>query len=145
VGNTLCAGVPVSIAVADFNGDGKLDLAVANYDDVSISILFGKGDGTFAISKTWTVGANPLSVVAAPIQGNPSQQDLVVANSENDTICLLLNQLNKSGQFKGVSQRTYGAGEAPAALVVTDFNGDGELDVAAANQASNNVTVLYQQ
>jgi hypothetical protein len=145
VGNTLCAGVPVSVAVADFNGDGKLDLAVANYDDVSITVLLGKGDGTFTISKSWTVGANPLSIVAAPIQGNSSQQDLVVANSENDTICLLLNQLNKTGQFKGVATRTYAAGEAPAAVAIADFTGDGSLDIAIANQASNNVTVMVQQ
>jgi len=56
-----------------------------------------------------------------------------------------LNQLNKSGQFKGVAQRTYAAGEAPAALAVVDFGGDGKLDVASANQASNNVTVLQQK
>lgn len=145
VGSTLCAGVPVAVAVADFNGDGKLDLAVANYDDVSISILLGKGDGTFTISKAWTVGANPLSIVAAPIQGNTTQQDLVVANSENDTVCLLLNQLNKSGQFKGVSTRTYAAGEAPAAVAIADFTGDGALDFAVTNQSSNNVTVMVQQ
>ena len=131
--------------MADFNGDGKLDLAVANYDDVSITVLLGKGDGTFTISKSWTVGANPLSIVAAPIQGNTSQQDLVVANSENDTVCLLLNQLNKTGQFKGVATRTYAAGEAPAAVAIADFTGDGSLDIAIANQASNNVTVMVQQ
>jgi hypothetical protein len=145
VGSTPCKGVPVSVAVADFNGDGKLDLAVANYDDVSVSVLLGKGDGAFVTSKSWTVGANPLSIVAAPIQGNSTQQDIVVANSENDTVSVLLNQLNKSGQFKGVAQRTYAAGEAPAAVAVADFDSDGELDVAVANQASNNVTVLRQK
>jgi len=142
VGNTLCKGVPISVAVADFNGDGKLDLAVANYDDVSLSVLPGNGDGTFRAAKSWVVGANPMSVVAAPLQGNSSQQDLIVANSENDTVSVLLNQLNKSGQFKGAAQRTYAAGEAPAALAVADFGGDGKPDVAVANQASNNVTVL---
>jgi hypothetical protein len=145
VGTTLCKGVPVSVAAADFNGDGKLDLVVANYDDVSVSVLLGNGDGTFRTAKYWTVGANPLSVVAAPLQGNTTQQDIVIANSENDTVSVLLNQLNKSGQFKGVATRTYAAGEAPAALAVADFSNDGKLDVAVANQASNNVTVLKQK
>jgi len=91
------------------------------------------------------VWANPLFVVAAPIQGNSSQQDLVIANSENDTVCVLLNQLNRSGGFKGAPQHTYATGEAPASLTVADFNADGKLDVAVANQASNNVTVLKQK
>jgi len=145
VGNTLCKGVPVAVAVADLNGDGKLDLAVANYNDVSVTVLFGNGDGTFALSRFWTAGANPLYVVAAPIQGNKTQQDLVVAGSENDTVCVMLNQLNRSGQFRGAAQRTYAAGEAPAALALADFTGDGKLDIAVANQASNNVTVIEQK
>ncbi|MCU1302954.1 MAG: hypothetical protein JWQ87_3238 [Candidatus Sulfotelmatobacter sp.] len=145
VGNILCKGVPSSVAAADFNGDGKLDLAVTNYDDTSVSILLGNGDGTFGAPKVSTVWANPLYVVAAPIQGNSSQQDLVIANSENDTVCVLLNQLNRSGGFKGAPQHTYATGEAPAALTVADFNADGKLDVAVANQASNNVTVLKQK
>ena len=145
VGNTLCKGIPSSIAVADFNGDGKLDLAVTNYDDTSVSVMLGNGDGTFLAPKVSTVWANPLYIVAAPLQGNSSQQDLVIANSENDTVCVLLNQLNRSGGFKGCPTRTYATGEAPAALVVADFNNDGKLDVAVANQASNNVTVMKQQ
>ena len=145
VGNTACKAFPVSIAIADFNGDGKLDLAVANYDDSSVSTLQGNGDGTFRAQKISVVGANPVFIVAAPLQGNSTQQDIVVANSESDTVCVLANQLNKSGGFKGAVMHTYASGEAPASLVVMDFDGDGKLDVAVANQASNNVTVLRQQ
>jgi hypothetical protein len=145
VGLTLCTGVPVAVVVADFNGDGRLDLAVADYDDVSVSILLGTGGGTFATAKAYGVGANPLFLVAAPIQGNSAQQDIVVVNSENDTVSVLQNQMNHTGSFKGVAPRTYAAGEAPAAAAVADFNGDGLLDVAVANQASGNVTVFLQQ
>ncbi len=145
VGSTLCKGVPTSVAVADFNGDGKLDLAVTNYEDVSVSVLLGNGDGTFGTAASYAVEASPLFIVAAPLQGDSTQQDLVVANSENDTINVVLNQLNKSGAFKGIKQSTYAVGESPAALAVADFNGDGKLDVAVANQASNNVTVLKQE
>lgn len=145
VGSTPCAGVPVSVAAADFNGDGKVDLAVANYDDTSVSVLIGNGDGTFHAARVSTVWANPVMVMAAPIQGASAQQDLVVVNSQNDSVTVLLNELNGSGGFKGAAGRTYPTGEAPAALTIEDFNGDGKLDVAVANQASGNVTVLKQQ
>jgi hypothetical protein len=145
VGSTLCKGVPTSVAIADFNGDGKLDLAVTNYEDTSVSVLLGNGDGTFGTAAFYSVGANPLFVAAAPMQGYIGRQDLIVSDSENDTVNVLLNDLNKSGGFKGIKQTTYAVGEAPAGLVVADFNGDGKLDVAVANQSGNNVTVLKQQ
>jgi hypothetical protein len=145
VGTTLCQGIPTSVAVADFNGDGKLDVAVTNYVDSSISVLLGNLDGTLRAAKSSAVGAIPLFIAAAALQGNSSQQDLIVANSEGDTVCVLLNGLNKSGSFKSCSLHTYASGEAPASFVMADFNSDGSLDVAVANQASNDVTVLLQQ
>jgi hypothetical protein len=143
VGSTLCKGVPTSVAVADLNGDGKLDIATTNYSDASVSVLLGKGDGTFSTARGAEVCANPMFVVAAPLQGNSTQQDLITANSEDDSVGVLSNQLNKSGQFK--QKICFAAGEAPAAVTAADFDGDGKVDVASANQASNNVTVLKQQ
>lgn len=144
VGLTLCAGVPSAIAVGYFTGNNNLDVAVADYNDASVSILFGNGLGAFGSTHTYTVGANPLSIVAAPLQGNAMQEDLIVANSENDTVSVLRNQLNGKGGFLGPSNTTYATGESPASLAVADFNNDGQLDVATANQSSNNITVLGQ-
>ena len=145
VGTTACAGVPQAIAVGNFNGDTHPDIAVANYDDVNVTILIGKGNGTFGVAKVFSVGANPMSLVAAPMQGNNTQQDLVVANSENDTVSVLLNQLNNSGAFKGGTVNLFAAGESPAAIGIADFDNDGKLDVAVANQSSNNVTIMRQK
>ena len=50
---------PVSVAVGDFNGDGKQDLAVANYGSNNVSILLGDGAGNFSAPTNFAVGANP--------------------------------------------------------------------------------------
>ena len=53
---------PISPAIADFNGDGKLDVAVANYTDNTVSLLLGKGDGTFQQQVSFATGIQPVSV-----------------------------------------------------------------------------------
>ena len=82
---SLAAGdFPVSVALGDFNGDGIPDLAVAdnNYNNAangnSITLLYGKGDGTFPGSTTIGVGSNPTEVMVADFNGD-SLTDLAVA------------------------------------------------------------------
>src|ERR1700740_354596 len=53
---------PASVAAGDFNGDGKLDLAAANYNSKSVAVLLGNGDGTFQAPLTFSVGSIPWSV-----------------------------------------------------------------------------------
>ena len=73
---TFDAGTnPLSIAVADFDGDTKLDLAVANAD--SVSVLLGNGDGTFQTAVNYDAGSYPSSVVTGDLNGD-KQPDLVV-------------------------------------------------------------------
>src|SRR5439155_11212913 len=77
---------PTSVAVGDFNGDGKLDLAVANagtypdYTDGSVSILLGQGDGTFLPAQTYAAGKNPKSVSVGDFNGD-GHLDLALVNS----------------------------------------------------------------
>ena len=63
----------------DFNGDGRLDLAVANYGDNTVSVLLGKGDGTFQPQVTYAVGSNPGAIVAGDFNGD-GRTDLVVSD-----------------------------------------------------------------
>src|SRR6185503_3341646 len=61
---------PLSVAVGDFNGDGKLDLAVANFDQASVSILLGTGTGAFGTKTDFGAGAGPSSVAAGDFNGD---------------------------------------------------------------------------
>ena len=69
--------VPVSVAVGDFNGDSKPDLAVANNDGNSVSVLLGIGDGSFQTQQTFDVGSFPFSVAVGDFNGD-GHLDLVV-------------------------------------------------------------------
>jgi hypothetical protein len=131
------------VVVGDFNGDGKLDLAVANGSG-TVRVLLGNGDGTFQTAASYAVGLVPLSMAVGDFNGD-GQLDLVVANaavgdSPSGTLSVLLG--NGDGTFQ--TAITYGAGTNadPWCAAVGDFNGDGKPDLAVANNASANVAVL---
>src|SRR5438552_918900 len=61
---------PTSVAVGDFNGDGKADLAAANLGDATVSVLLGNGDGSFRTGASLVVGAGPLAVAVGDFKGD---------------------------------------------------------------------------
>jgi uncharacterized repeat protein (TIGR01451 family) len=128
---------PASVAVADFSGDGKLDLATANNGSNNISILLGNGDGTFGAAVSAGAGTNPTSVAAGDFNGD-GKPDLAVANDGSNNISILLG--NGDGTFGAAT--AFAAGINPASVAVADFDGNGKLDVVVANTGSNNVTIL---
>ncbi|MBA2733225.1 MAG: VCBS repeat-containing protein, partial [Acidobacteria bacterium] len=71
---------PRSVTTGDFNGDGKLDLATANFDSNNVSLLLGNGTGGFAAAVNFTVGTGPRSVTTGDFNGD-GKLDLAVANS----------------------------------------------------------------
>lgn len=129
-------GQPDSIAIGDFNGDGKPDIAVANFQTATISVLLNQG-GVFGPPITLPVGNNPYEVVAGDVNGD-GKLDLVTANHDSGTVSVLLG--NGDGSFQ--PQLSFAAGTNPASVVVADFNGDGKLDIAASDSANNMEDVL---
>src|SRR5215510_939084 len=127
---------PSSVAVGDFNGDGTLDLAVANLYSDTVSILLGTGTGSFGSKTDFVTGTSPLSVAVGDFNGD-GKLDLATANGIN-TISILLG----TGTGRFAAKTDFGTGKAPASVAVGDFNGDGTLDLAVANSYSNTVSIL---
>ncbi len=139
---------PPLVVTADFNGDGKLDLAVSNSGDDSVGILLGEGDGgfavevTFALGGTGATGAGPLPAAMAVGDFNgDGHPDLLVAADNSNYVWVLLG--TGTGSFGAPA--TFVVGNIPDGLAVADFDGDGKADFAAANYGDNTVSVLHNQ
>jgi uncharacterized protein (TIGR03437 family) len=132
---------PVSVAAGDFNKDGMNDLAIANSDDNTVTVLVGTGMGGFtaAAGSPYAVGKAPSSVVAADFNAD-NIPDLAIANSGDNTVTVLLGA--GAGRFAAASYSPLPAGTKPESVAVADFNGDGKPDMAIANSGDNTVTVL---
>ncbi len=74
--------VPISVAIGDLNGDGKPDLAVANSNSSTVSVLLGNGAGGFGAKTDFATGTNPHSVAIGDVNGD-GKPDLAVANSDS--------------------------------------------------------------
>jgi FG-GAP-like repeat len=127
---------PHAIVVADLNGDGYADLAVANWGGNSVSVLLGKGDGTFALGGRYNPGWTAADLAVADFNGD-GVPDLAVVSRGNDTVSVLLGK----GDGSFMALRSFAMSADPHALVVDDFNGDGAPDLAVACNATGSATV----
>lgn len=124
--------------VADFNRDGKPDLATANFNGNNVSLSTGFGDGTFNTTQVFSVvGTGPRSLALGDFNQD-GDLDLVTANSGSNNVSVLLG--NGNGTFR--AQLLLGVGVSPSSVAVGDFNRDGWADVVCANAGSTNVGVL---
>jgi len=138
---------PVVVAAADVDGDGHADLVTVNQTAQSVSVLISDGAGDFADSVNHPIYPDqavmdykpwPWGMTLADIDGDGSP-DIITANTQNDTVSVLLNDGN--GGFGAFSY--FGTGAHPGAVAVADIDGDGRPDVISANRDNNNVSVLF--
>ena len=124
------------MAVGDFNGDGKMDIATADYTANTFSILNGNGDGTFQAASTVNTGTHPYRIIAADFN-HDGKTDLAMTNTGNNTVTIALG--NGNGTF---SEQSFATGSTPYGLTTADFNHDGNVDLVATNYGGGTASVL---
>jgi hypothetical protein len=124
---------PESVVTADFNRDGKMDIAVASVAaDFQVQVFLGNGDGTFGrpLTLDYEVASAPIAVGDLNNDGIP---DLVAVNQDSGFVSVMLGK--GDGTFR--APVNYATPAGPADIVLGDFNGDGNLDIATSDQYDN--------
>jgi len=126
---------PAAIAVGDFNGDGKADMAVANRGSGDVSILLGNGDGTFQAAVNFTAGNSPNAIAVGDFNGD-GKLDLAVYQT-GVSVSILLG--NGDGTFQAPKTLAFTA--TIGFMAVADFDGDKKSDLAMCDPANLNIFI----
>ena len=131
-----------SIVSADFNGDGKPDIAGVNYGP-TVSVLLGNGDGTFSPAPGFPLafGSRDYGSIATADFTGDGKPDLAVTDAGNNTLTVVTGV----GTASVVVHSPIVLDAPPRSVYVDDFNGDGKPDVALDNTPAGKVTVLLGQ
>ena len=143
----LTGDAPREVAIGDLNGDGRPDLAIANVNSDSVSVLInttmpGAAAPTFATQEEFTTGTSPYSVAIGDLNGD-GRPDLAIANAISANVTVLLNTTMPGATTPTYAAKTdFNTGFSPFSVAIGDLNGDGRPDLAIANYGSNSVSVL---
>ncbi|MBI5867829.1 MAG: VCBS repeat-containing protein [candidate division Zixibacteria bacterium] len=128
---------PYWVAASDLDGDGDLDLMVTlSVQDQELSILENKGNGTFDLAANLPVDAGPRQAFLSELNGDGSPDLAIIGNFPSEVVVFaIIPGLAGAGV-------DYAAGSAPTSVAAADLDGDGLRDVAAADSASDGISVL---
>ncbi|MBI3845179.1 MAG: VCBS repeat-containing protein [Planctomycetes bacterium] len=138
---------PTSIAIADFDGDGRLDIVSANDvgNDVTVFLQSRTTPGTFVPQELRPRPIDqPKSVAVGDLDGD-GLLDIVCANGRGDCLSIFLQLADGAFPSSPSTNLVLPTGSSPVGVAVADVNADGKLDVISANQRSDNVTIFLQQ
>ncbi len=142
---------PIAMVAADFNRDGKPDLAIVNQTTLAnpaisqgnVVVLEGNGDGTFqqfpGSPITAGMGNSPVAVASADLDGNTSA-DLAIVNQQDNSVTVLLN--NGDATFAPGPNSPLSTSSAPTSVAIADFNQDGHADIAVTSRDANTFRVF---
>ena len=131
---------PQQVIAADFNNDGKLDLATVDFTSLDVSILLGNGDGAFKAARKFSTTLDPQALAAGDFNGD-GNLDLAVAEYGVGASEVAIFLGKGDGTF--TAGPIYKSASLPYDVAVADFNGDGKLDLAIANNGNNTVGVMF--
>jgi hypothetical protein len=141
---------PFGVALADFNGDHRADIATFHYSGQAvdrsrngISVLVGDGRENFTLlqGSPFAVGHYPSTIAAGDID-NDGIADIVVSNYEDGTLTVYL------GGRKGIRQANYSpirVGRTPHGIAIADFNNDSKGDIVVAEEEANDLLLLISR
>lgn len=145
---TFAAGAgPRAAVAADFDGDGRPDLAVANEGGDSVSVLInataaGDAVAAYAAAVSFATGSRPRAIVALDLNGD-GRADLITANAGGASVSVLLNTTTPGADTPAFTAPSdFAAGNEPASIAAVDADDDGRADLAVANAGSDDVSVL---
>lgn len=132
---------PSMITLADFDGDGKIDMATSNDSANSLSVFRNTTVSEISfIKKDFAAGNGPFNIASGDIDGD-GKIDIALVNSISNTLSVYKNN-STVGNISFAAKLDFTTGTFPGSLAITDFDGDGKPDIAVANQKSNSISVF---
>lgn len=138
---------PSAVVLADYNADGKSDLAVVNEIGITVSVLLnttnpGAASPTFRVHAQFVAGPSPSTLATGDVNGD-GKVDLVVGNSGNNTVSVLLNTTPSGATTPSFAPYiSFPVGGYATSIALGDLNGDGKVDLAVANGSIGTVSTL---